>query len=95
VHAVGGTLGVLCAGFFATGDANTNLNAEHIKGIVAANDLWKEQLKAGGLVLVWSVVATAIIAFIVKLALGGMRVTVETETAGLDLTEHGEEGYNA
>ena len=95
VHAVGGTLGVLCAGFFATGDANANLNADHIKGVVAANKLWIEQLKAGGLVLIWSVVATAIIGFIAKLVLGGMRVTVETETAGLDLTEHGEEGYNA
>ena len=94
VHAVGGTLGVLFAGFFATADANPNLAAEHIKGFVDGNTLWLEQLKAGGLVLLLSVVGTAVIGFIVKLLLGGMRVTVETETAGLDLTEHGEEGYN-
>jgi Amt family ammonium transporter len=95
VHAVGGTLGVLFAGIFATGDANPNLNAEHIKGLVDSNKLWMEQVKAGGLVLLLSVVGTAVIGFIIKLLLGGMRVTVETETAGLDLTEHGEEGYNA
>jgi Amt family ammonium transporter len=94
VHAVGGTLGVLFAGFFATADANPNLGADHIKGVVEANKLWIEQIKAGGLVLLLSVVGTAVIGFIVKLVLGGMRVTVETETAGLDLTEHGEEGYN-
>jgi len=95
VHAVGGTLGVLFAGIFATPDANPNLNAEHIKGLVDSNKLWLEQVKAGGLVLLLSVVGTAVIGFIIKLLLGGMRVTVETETAGLDLTEHGEEGYNA
>jgi Amt family ammonium transporter len=95
VHAVGGTLGVLFAGIFATPDANPNLNAEHIKGLVDSNKLWMEQVKAGGLVLLLSVVGTAVIGFIIKLLLGGMRVTVETETAGLDLTEHGEEGYNA
>ncbi len=95
VHAVGGTLGVLFAGIFATADANPNLNAEHIKGLVDSNKLWLEQVKAGGLVLLLSVVGTAVIGFIIKILLGGMRVTVETETAGLDLTEHGEEGYNA
>ncbi len=39
-----------------------------------------------------SVVMTAIIAFIVK-ALIGLRPTPEVESAGLDITEHGEEGY--
>lgn len=95
VHAVGGTIGVICAGIFATNAANVNLDAAHIKDYVAGGKLWLEQVKAGGLILVWSVVATAIIGFIVKAVLGGMRVAVETETVGLDLTEHGEEGYNA
>jgi Amt family ammonium transporter len=93
VHAVGGTLGVICAGIFANTTANPNLGADRIKALVGST-LWIEQLKAAGLVLLWSVVATAIIGFIVKAMLGGMRVTAETETAGLDLTEHGEEGYN-
>ena len=94
VHAVGGTLGVLCAGIFATTVANGNLGADHIKDYVAGGKLWLEQVKAGGLVLLWSVVGTAIIGFIVKAMLGGSRVTPETETAGLDVAEHGEEGYN-
>jgi Amt family ammonium transporter len=51
-----------------------------------------EQLKAVVLTIVWSVVATAIIAFIVK-AVIGLRPDQETETTGLDLAEHGEQGY--
>ncbi len=94
VHAIGGTLGVICAGIFARTAANPNLGADRIKAYVGST-LWLEQLKAAGLVLLWSVVATAIIAFAVKAVLGSMRAVAETERAGLDLTEHGEEGYNA
>jgi Amt family ammonium transporter len=93
VHAVGGTLGTLMAGIFATTKVNPNLGADRIKDLVG-NTLWLEQLKAGGVVLVWSVAATLVIAWIVKAVLGSMRATVETETIGLDLAEHGEEGYH-
>jgi ammonia channel protein AmtB len=37
---------------------------------------------------------TGIIALIVRVVLGGFRPSTETETAGLDLIEHGEEGYH-
>jgi len=43
--------------------------------------------------IVLSVVATVVIAFIVK-AVIGLRASEETETQGLDLAEHGEEGYH-
>jgi ammonium transporter, Amt family len=55
--------------------------------------LWLEQLKAGALVIAWSVLATVMIAQLVKWATGGLRVEREDETVGLDLAEHGEEGY--
>ena len=51
-----------------------------------------EQIKAVLLTIVWSVVATAVIAFIVK-AVVGLRPDPEVESAGLDLAEHGEQGY--
>ena len=51
------------------------------------------QLKAVALTIVWSVVATAIIAYIVK-AVVGLRPSEEVEVNGLDLAEHGEEGYH-
>jgi Amt family ammonium transporter len=43
--------------------------------------------------LVLATVGTAIIAFIVK-AIVGLRPSEEVEMAGLDLNEHGEEGYH-
>ena len=51
------------------------------------------QIKAILVTLLLSVVATTIIAFIVK-AIVGLRPSEEVETAGLDLAEHGEEGYH-
>lgn len=93
VHAVGGTLGTLLAGVFATPAANANLDAAYIKGFVGKT-LWLEQIKAGGLVLILSVVGTVAIFYIVGAVVGSLRVDPETETVGLDLAEHGEEGYN-
>ncbi len=92
VHAVGGTLGTLMAGFLATADVNPNLAADRIRPFVG-HSLWIEQAKAGGLVLVWSVVATWILYWAIE-RLWGFRVTEEVEHQGLDLAEHGEEGYS-
>ncbi|MBC7368067.1 MAG: ammonium transporter, partial [Undibacterium sp.] len=49
-------------------------------------------VKAIGLTLVLSVVATVVIAFIVK-AVIGLRPSTEVESQGLDTAEHGEDGY--
>jgi ammonium transporter, Amt family len=95
VHAVGGTLGALMTGFLARNSANSNL-ATNLKTKVTDQffqPLVLEQIKAIALTLVLAVVATAIIAYILK-ALIGLRVPAEIETAGLDLAEHGEEGYH-
>jgi len=86
VHGVGGTMGAILTGILATNDVNSVVGGLK-EGLVMA------QLKAVVLTIVWSVVATAIIAFIVK-AVVGLRPTEEVETVGLDLAEHGEEGYH-
>jgi len=90
VHAVGGTLGAFLTGVFATASVNGNLNT-NLKDVVGKG-LWLEQVKAIGLTLVLSVVATVIIAYVIK-AVIGLRPTVEAEQEGLDLSDHGEEGY--
>jgi ammonium transporter, Amt family len=92
VHAVGGTLGTLLTGVFATTAANASLAASPVAGLLGGT-LWLEQLKAVIVVLVWSVAATAVIAWLINLVFGGLRVDQEDETVGLDLAEHGEEGY--
>jgi hypothetical protein len=53
-----------------------------------------EQLKAIVLTLLLAVVGTTIIAFAVKAVLG-LRPTEEVESNGLDVEEHGEEGYHS
>ena len=91
VHAVGGTLGALMTGFLATADVNANLST-NLKAILGKT-LWIEQLKAIGLTLCLAIVGTVLIAYIVK-AVVGLRTSEEVETIGLDLAEHGEEGYH-
>jgi Amt family ammonium transporter len=96
VHAVGGTLGALLTGVLARNPANANL-ATNLKDKVTDTifqPLVWEQLKAVSLTLLLAVVATTIIAYVVK-ALIGLRASEEVETVGLDLAEHGEEGYTS
>jgi Amt family ammonium transporter len=98
VHAVGGTLGAFLTGVLANNTANANLlNNDPIKKYVTNSPfqpLVFEQLKAIGLTLVIAVVGTAVIACIVKFTLG-LRPAPEDETQGLDLSDHGEEGYSS
>lgn len=85
VHGVGGTLGALMTGILATPEANPVV--ESVKdGLLFA------QIKAILVTLVLSIVATAVLAYIIK-AVIGLRHSPEAETVGLDLTDHGEEGY--
>lgn len=85
IHGVGGTLGAILTGVFA--DPATNSVVTDLKeGLVLEN------LKAVVLTIVWSVAATAVIAYIVKFTIG-LRPSAETEETGLDLVEHGESGY--
>jgi Amt family ammonium transporter len=90
VHAVGGTLGALLTGFLATHSVNANL-ATNLKDIVG-HTLWIEQLKAIVMTLALAILGTVVIAYAVK-AVIGLRPAPEVETQGLDLAEHGEEGY--
>ncbi len=54
--------------------------------------LYIEQLKIIAFTIAISVIGTAIIGFALKFTLG-LRPTPEQEEAGLDLSDHGEEGY--
>jgi ammonium transporter, Amt family len=91
VHGVGGTLGALVTGFFATPEVNANLST-NLAGVVGKT-LWIEQLKAMGFTVVISLVGTVVLASMVK-ALIGLRPDAEDEDLGLDYTDHGESGYH-
>ena len=104
VHAVGGTLGALLTGVFVTPAVNANLaksaagaalnpaSANGLADRASNHTAWLPQLGAIGVTLALAIAGTALLAFIVN-ALVGLRVTPETEYQGLDLAEHGEEGY--
>jgi Amt family ammonium transporter len=95
VHAIGGTMGALLTGMLARNVANANL-ATNLKDKVTDTlfqPLVIEQLKAIGLTLALAIVGTTIIAFAIK-AVIGLRPTEDVESLGLDLGEHGEEGYH-
>ena len=90
VHAVGGTLGSLMVGFLASSEMNPNL-VTLLKPLIG-HSLWIEQLKAAGLVLVLSIGVTAGLYWVID-RLIGCRVSEDIENQGLDLAEHGEDGY--
>ncbi len=92
VHAVGGTLGAILTGVFASADVNGNLNT-NLKDVLASGGLVAEQIKAVAVTLALSLAATYLIALVVK-ATVGLRPTEEDEARGLDITDHGEEGYS-
>jgi Amt family ammonium transporter len=91
VHGVGGTMGALLTGIFATPTANSNLNT-NLASIVGKT-LWIEQLKAIGITMALAIGGTAILAYIVKATIG-LRPDRETEESGLDQVDHGESGYH-
>ncbi len=98
VHAVGGTLGALLTGFLATDSVNSNLVSDAyaakngLKAAIEGGTLWSAQFQAIALTLVLALVGTLIVTLIVKYTIG-LRPTAEEEAAGLDISNHGEEGY--
>ena len=102
VHAIGGTLGAFLTGVLATAksgnvnitDAGAAAKANGLAKLVAEGGLWVEQLKAISITLLLAVIGTTVIAYVVKAVLG-LRPDEETELAGLDISEHGEEGYHS
>ncbi len=90
VHCVGGTLGALFTGLFAT----TAVNAAGADGLFYGNpkQLAVQALAAGVSLAYAFGVSYAILKALDKTM--GLRVSGEDELMGLDLSEHGESGYN-
>jgi ammonium transporter, Amt family len=86
VHGIGGMTGALGTGLLATKVVNSNLKDDLLA------PLFLSQCAEVVVTLVLSTVATAVIALVLKMLIG-LRPSSEVETAGLDLSEHGEEAY--
>lgn len=90
VHGVGGTLGIMLTGVFARTAVNPNLQT-NLNGLVG-HSLWVEQGKGILLTVGLTVIGTGLIAWLMRITMG-LRPTIEAEQEGLDLSDHGEEGY--
>jgi Amt family ammonium transporter len=89
VHGVGGVLGAILTGVFATKAINPAGN----DGLLYGNPgLVTTQLMAVGATVLFAGIGTVVILSILK-AVMGLRVTVEEERLGLDLSQHNESAY--
>lgn len=100
IHAVGGTVGAFLTGLLATPTVNGNLRGSGPASAAVQNglsarighSLWLQQLEAIAVTILLAVAASVVIAAIVNAAIG-LRIAPEIERQGLDINEHGEEGY--
>ncbi len=94
VHGAGGTLGALLTGLFATRAINPAFGTNVATGAIDGH--WSQLLnQAAGVAVAWvlSALGTLFLLFLVD-KIVGLRVSPEDESAGLDLSQHGEEGYD-
>lgn len=97
VHGAGGTLGAILTGVFASSAVNPIFKDAHgnvlPSGMIEGNfHQILNQLMGIAMAWILAVVGTLIILKIVDMTLG-LRVSEEHEVMGLDLSQHGEEGY--
>ena len=98
VHGAGGTLGAILTGVFASSAINPIFKDAKgnplPSGVIEGN--WHQLLNQSmGVLIAWtiSIVGTFILLKLVDMTIG-LRVTREDEVEGLDVTQHGEEGYD-
>ncbi len=98
VHGAGGTLGAILTGVFASSAINPIFKDAKgnplPSGAIEGN--WHQvgnQLVGVAIAWVLSIVGTLVLLKLVDLVIG-LRVSAEDEHEGLDITQHGEEGYD-
>jgi len=98
VHGAGGTLGAILTGIFAASAINPIFKDATGSTLPsgAVDGHWGQLLNQfAGVGIAWSIsiVGTLALLFAVD-QLVGLRVSAEDEAAGLDLSQHNEEGYD-
>jgi Amt family ammonium transporter len=91
VHGVGGTLGAVLTGVFAT-RAAWDIDSGNKLGLIEGGDVLTGQVVAVGVTWIFSIVGTFIILKVIDVVMG-LRVAEQGEMIGLDQSQHGEEGY--
>ena len=91
VHGVGGTLGAILTGVFAT-RAVWDIGEGEPLGLIEGGTVLAGQLSATAIAWALAIVVTFILLKVLDGTMG-LRVSAEQEVEGLDLSQHGEEGY--
>jgi Amt family ammonium transporter len=94
VHGAGGTLGALLTGIFAVRAINPIFGKDTPTGAIDGH--WGQMLnQSAGVAMAWILasVGTLVLLFVVD-KIVGLRLSPEEEAAGLDLSQHNEEGYD-
>lgn len=94
VHGIGGILGTLLAGVFASTELGAFSGFGYAEGISTMLGQVSVQLIGIGSTIVYTAVVSYLLFKLVGLMTNGLRVSKEQETTGLDLIEHDEVGYN-
>lgn len=90
VHGVGGTIGAILTGIFAT----KAVNSAGADGLLAGNATQVlTQIEAVAITYVLAALGTIVILKVLSAVFGGLRVHPDAEFQGVDIREHGEEGY--
>jgi Amt family ammonium transporter len=91
VHGVGGTLGAVLTGVFATRNVY-DVNQGQAVGLLEGGSLLGPQIGAAAVTWAYAAVVTFIILKLLDQTMG-LRVSQQEEVQGLDYSQHGEEGY--
>ena len=94
VHGVGGILGTLLAGVFASTELGAFSGYGYAEGISTMLGQVSVQLVGIGSTIVYTAIVSYLLFKLVALMTKGLRVSKEQEITGLDLIEHDESGYN-
>jgi Amt family ammonium transporter len=97
VHGAGGTIGALLTGIFASSAINPifkDANGNTLPSGLLEGNGYQLLNQIVGIAIAWmlAIVGTLVLLTIVDKVIG-LRVTEDEETQGLDLSQHGEEGY--
>ena len=94
VHGVGGILGTLLAGVFASTELGAFSGYGYAEGISTMLGQVSVQLVGIGSTIVYTAIVSYLLFKLVAFMTKGLRVSKEQEITGLDLIEHDESGYN-
>jgi ammonium transporter, Amt family len=93
VHGIGGVLGTILAGIFASTELGVFSGQGFASGINSIGEQLGVQFLGVAVTFIYTAVVTYLLLMVTGIFTSGLRVTQEEENIGLDLSLHEEDGY--